>query len=478
MNKADKLFIEVANKIKTEGYKDIDPRPHYADGTPAFTTFINPVVHTYDISKGELPIITLRPIAFKTSVRELLAIYQNQSNKISEFERMGVNWWKEWELEDGTIGRSYPYNLESHRPYEMKKIVKKVKVRLVDSKYKEIKHIENVNREFQGVGYLGETTACNFIDEEKTILFNLWKEMIEECYENGKLKFDNIFVHNDWHCFDTFLNDVRYLPQYFLAREDNFEGWTFTNRYYDSNGYSKDTCVFLQDEEYNAYRGMQGRCYKITDRQTGKVFCEIGIANVDRIGLGDSVRNILKKGNSDQRYIAQNIEPEDGYIYRYELSRNQMVNLLEDLVKNPYSRRHIISFWNWANIDKKALVECAYETVWTVRGEYLDMVLRQRSSDFCMAFNINEMQYVSFLIMVARHCGYKPGKFTHDLINVHIYDRHMEGLDEMLNREPIECSPVLTLNPDKKDFFNFTADDIKITGYESCKPQIKFEIAI
>lgn len=112
MNKADKYMIEAIDKILDTGYLDENPRPKYKDGTPAHTLSINHVTRTYDLSKGEFPICTLRPMAWKTAIKELLAIYQNQSNKISEFERYGCGWWKDWSLSDGTIGRSYPYNLE------------------------------------------------------------------------------------------------------------------------------------------------------------------------------------------------------------------------------------------------------------------------------------------------------------------------------------------------------------------------------
>ena len=121
MTKADRYMREMILRIQKEGYRDINPRPKYADGTPAHTISVNHTFRSYDLSKGEFPICSLRPMAWKTGIREIMAIYQNQSNKISEFERLGCGWWKDWALEDGTIGKSYPYNLESHRPNEMKR---------------------------------------------------------------------------------------------------------------------------------------------------------------------------------------------------------------------------------------------------------------------------------------------------------------------------------------------------------------------
>ena len=107
MNKADKLMLEMINRINEEGYKDKNPRPHYADGTPAYTYSVNHTFRQYNLAKGEFPICTLRPIAWKTGIKEIFTIYQKPTNIIAEMEEMGVNWWNEWDIGDGTIGQRY-----------------------------------------------------------------------------------------------------------------------------------------------------------------------------------------------------------------------------------------------------------------------------------------------------------------------------------------------------------------------------------
>ena len=107
MTKADKYMIEAIDDILTNGYKDVNPRPKYADGTPAHTISINHVFRTYDLSKGEFPICTLRPMAWKTGIKEIFTIYQKPTNEIAKMEEMGVNWWKDWDIGDGTIGQRY-----------------------------------------------------------------------------------------------------------------------------------------------------------------------------------------------------------------------------------------------------------------------------------------------------------------------------------------------------------------------------------
>ena len=75
MTKADKYMFETINNILENGYKDINPRPHYADGTPAHTISVNHTVRRYDLSKGDFPVCTLRPMAWKTGIREIFTIY-------------------------------------------------------------------------------------------------------------------------------------------------------------------------------------------------------------------------------------------------------------------------------------------------------------------------------------------------------------------------------------------------------------------
>ena len=107
MTKADRYMYDMINQIMTEGYKDINPRPKYADGTPAHTISVNHTYRTYNLSKGEFPICTLRPQAWKTGIKEIFTIYQKPTNELSKMREMGVTWWDEWDIGDGTIGQRY-----------------------------------------------------------------------------------------------------------------------------------------------------------------------------------------------------------------------------------------------------------------------------------------------------------------------------------------------------------------------------------
>lgn len=277
MTKADKNFKELCTRILEEGYntKGEKVRPKYADGTPSHTYFVNQVWEEYDLQKGEFPILTLRHIAWKSSIKEILWIYQDQTNSLDVLEdKYDIHWWNDWEVEQSrTIGQRY----------------------------------------------------------------------------------------------------------------------------------------------------------------------------------GATVK-------------------------RYDL----MNKLLNGLKTQPYGRRHIINLYQYQDFQETdGLFPCAMETHWSVRDGILDMTLIQRSSDVPVANAINKLQYVALMMMVARHCGFKLGKFCHLVQNAHIYDRHVEQVKEMLERKGQEdCTDLrLVLDTDKTDFYTFTLEDFKLENYEPNKPNFKFELA-
>lgn len=291
MTRADYYMEEMILRIIDEGFWDENPRPKYEDGTPAHTLSVNHTFRTYDLSKGDFPICTLRPQAWKTGIKEIFTIYQKPTNNLAEMHEMGVGWWDDWDIGDGTIGQRY--------------------------------------------------------------------------------------------------------------------------------------------------------------------------------------------GATVKRY-------------------NLINKLIKDIKNDPYGRRKIVSLWQETDLaETLGLAPCAFQTIWNVRGEYLDMLLVQRSGDMLTASGpggINEIQYAALLMMIARHTGYKPGKFSHIVANEQIYDRHMNAANQMLSRfntrdtEEFVCdidndnrydkTPILILNPEKTNFFDITIDDFTMVNYEPIKPQLKLELGI
>ena len=125
MIKADQYFKDNLASILTHGYSDENPRAKYSDGTQASSRFITQVFEKYDIYNGEFPITTLRNTAIKTGIKEILWIYQKQSNSLLDAHDMGIKWWDEWNIGNDTIGIRYGetvrrYNLTNELLYGLK----------------------------------------------------------------------------------------------------------------------------------------------------------------------------------------------------------------------------------------------------------------------------------------------------------------------------------------------------------------------
>lgn len=174
-----------------------------------------------------------------------------------------------------------------------------------------------------------------------------------------------------------------------------------------------------------------------------------------------------------------------GQRYGATVSKYDLMNgLLDGLKNDPFSRRHIINLYQYQDLNTtKGLHPCAYETIWSVRKidgvMFLDMTLIQRSNDYIMAGIINKIQYTAFLMMVASHCGYNVGKFCHLTQNLHIYDRHYDAANEILDRTTlgINLQPKIELK-EIKSFYDYTIDDFIIHGNIGEKINSQLEIAI
>lgn len=279
MTKADTIFKEYIRKIMEEGVWSEQARPKYKDGRTANSKYITGAFMEFDLSKGEFPITTLRPIAIKSAIKEMLWIYQDQSNSIDLLEdKYNVHYWNDWEVGDSrTIGQRYGAVVKKH----------------------------------------------------------------------------------------------------------------------------------------------------------------------------DITNKILKQ-----------------------------------LESNPWNRRNIISLWDYDAFEEtEGLLPCAFQTMFDVRrvdGEiYLDATLTQRSNDMLVAHHINAMQYVALQMMIAKHFGWKVGKFFYFINNLHIYDNQFEQAEELLRREPSDCQPHLVLNvPDGTNFFDIKPEDFELVDYDPVRPQLKFDLAI
>lgn len=169
-----------------------------------------------------------------------------------------------------------------------------------------------------------------------------------------------------------------------------------------------------------------------------------------------------------------------GQVHHYEYGDFDQVDNLIYLLKNkPMDRRMIVTMWNPADLHDMALPPCVYESLWDITDGKLNCTLIQRSGDVLAAASSggwDTMEYAILVHMLAQVCGYKVGTLVHIVHNLHIYDRHVDAVKEVMQNHEYPA-PTLWINPEVKDFYAFKEDDFRLDNYQSTKLSTKFEVA-
>lgn len=224
------------------------------------------------------------------------------------------------------------------------------------------------------------------------------------------------------------------------------------------------------------------------------------------IHYGDKVENLIGKktiwtANADAQgkalgYTNTDTVKELGPVYGYQwrsclnlkmdtVDKTQTINkpidqiaeVIQSIKTNPDSRRHIVSAWNVAEIDKMALPPChCLVQFYVTKSGKLDCQLYQRSADLFLGVPFNIASYALLTMMIAQVCGLEPGRFVHTFGDVHIYKNHIDQVKEQLQREP-KPLPNMELNPGIMHINDFTMDDFILTDYDP-HPAIKALMAV
>ena len=164
--------------------------------------------------------------------------------------------------------------------------------------------------------------------------------------------------------------------------------------------------------------------------------------------------------------------------HRYpEGEMDQVDRVLYDLKHNPASRRIMTNLYNHHDLSEMGLYPCAYSMTFNVSGKTLNAILNQRSQDMLTANGWNVMQYATLLPMIAQATGFEAGELVHVIADCHIYDRHIPMVEEMLTKKPFDA-PKFILDPNVKDFYDFTPDSVKLEGYQAHPVPGKIPVAV
>jgi thymidylate synthase len=155
---------------------------------------------------------------------------------------------------------------------------------------------------------------------------------------------------------------------------------------------------------------------------------------------------------------------------------DQLTTLVEDLKRDPHSRRHIVSAWNVADLDRMALPPCHTMFQFWVGDGKLSCQLYQRSGDVFLGVPFNIASYALLTMMVARACDLEPGEFVHTLGDAHLYLNHLEQARLQLERQPRPL-PRMRLDPEVRSLFDFRYEHLSLEGYDP-HPAIKAPIAV
>ena len=261
----------------------------------------------------------------------------------------------------------------------------------------------------------------------------------------------------------------------------------------------------LENGVWDTDREVRPRWADGTPAHTIKKFCvvnrydltkEFPVMTLRKQGFKNAVDEILwiwqKKSNriADlHSHIWDSWAGEDGTIgkaYGYQLGVknvypegefDQVDRVLYDLKHNPASRRILTNIYNFEDLHEMNLYPCAYSMTFNVTGNRLNGILNQRSNDMAVANNWNVMQYAVLLHMFAQVSGLIAGELVHVIADAHIYDRHIPSVKDML-LNPEYPAPKFVMNPDVKNFYDFTVDDFRLEGYEATPLKERLEVAI
>lgn len=193
---------------------------------------------------------------------------------------------------------------------------------------------------------------------------------------------------------------------------------------------------------------------------------------------GESLEEFVEKIKTDDAFAKKhgNLGPVYGEQWRNFNGYDQLLNVIEEIKRNPHSRRLIVNAWNPPKLKEMALPPCHMMFQFYVKDGKLSLQLYQRSADIFLGVPFNIASYSLLLMMVAQVTGLEPYEFVHTLGDAHIYSNHFEQINLQLSREP-RALPKMKINPNVKNITDFKFADFELTDYKP-HPSIKGAVAV
>lgn len=454
LSKADFIYLNQLKEILKNGTLS-------KNRTGIDTLSIFGTQNKYDLSKS-FPLLTTKKTVLRNIVSELIWFIQGDTD-LNYLKEKNNPIWNQW-----------------RRPYNTNRELVRIKTRLEDEYIKCIYTKEQLLKEINRNDRL-------FASEIDLKLYKIWANLMTKSY----LGLSGDTLSEDWQNPDTFIKEVKKIPHWYYKESD----WTnieLSNKYYNSKVYSKDTSVWLSKEENTKYlidkphikvsyyegnveifynyedfykkynsniKELLKRDYNSLNPTEKRIFEKFELAKIDEFKTnGNEILRYKLIANDD-------MGPIYGYNWRQFDYVDQLSNIINEIKKNPMSRRLIISAWNPKEIDNMALPPCHTMFQFNVTDGRLDCQLYQRSADFPIGVPFNIASYALLVYLIAKECNLEPGEFIHTTGDTHIYINQIEAIKEQLKRLPYPA-PQLSIN-NWNGIYNFKPEDVELKNYIS-----------
>jgi thymidylate synthase len=277
-------------------------------------------------------------------------------------------------------------------------------------------------------------------------IHTLWYNMIRRCYDSSVPEFiyyggKGIRVCKRWHRLSNFVVDIEGIPNYY-SWVKNPTGYVLDKDYYESDGYSPSTCVFIKSGDNTSFQNPSidfhnAKICEFPDGRTVKFMFNRDLTEryPDYNFTNEGIRlSIINEGRHRGCKFSKVICAE-GKIFRKKLLINQLDYVIDKIKNEPESRRIILTAWMPTMIDEMALPPCHYSAQFIVRDNKLSCMLNQRSADVFLGAPFNIASYALLTHILARECGISVGDLIYTIGDAHIYLNHIEQVREQLKRE-------------------------------------------